>query len=488
MKGDDGNYVHVNNSHSKKVKPECIEFEKSMHRDYNLNPKSTIPSLFNCDLESSPCVYFYPAKFLDPQCGLGSSYHRDVLDMMEMQRNGTLWRNMPSVGFPTFPFRTSLTKSVNRTEPFLDETISFLHVHKSGGTTLHQAFNNLAKISQQYVIRHHFFVPKKGGIPDHHQPPPRLTVPPTHRPLGLEDDDGPVPGPNYNNTDDDAIDDNDDFTKSLQRKILPKQRKNNHIFKVQTKQLQQRKLPFKFDDSDRAKAERDGTSLRLRFQNVEGNTTLQQQQQQQQQQQRLKAPVRPKNTTEFTIQALNRAILYPPNSKPFLEPLDQEHHVIFAMVRDPTERFISSVGQALGATGSQGNGIGKVIKRECLRSSTQESLRCIIKYVKTYSIWIELHFAPQILDIHFATMYMDVPIAIFPFKTLNKVIEYFGLPNLHHRDGKKENYRPNEVLTNMSTKDYDDDMLRDVCELYEMDVIMQRSLGFQVPSCDPFIP
>lgn len=40
----------------------------------------------------------------------------------------------------------------------------------------------------------------------------------------------------------------------------------------------------------------------------------------------------------------------------------------------------------------------------------------------------------------------------------------------------------------MSVKDYDDDMIRDVCEIYKVDVIMQRSLGFKVTSCDPFIP
>lgn len=40
----------------------------------------------------------------------------------------------------------------------------------------------------------------------------------------------------------------------------------------------------------------------------------------------------------------------------------------------------------------------------------------------------------------------------------------------------------------MSVDDYDEESLRVVCEIYEMDVRMQRSLGIEVPRCDPFIP
>ena len=50
-----------------------------------------------------------------------------------------------------------------------------------------------------------------------------------------------------------------------------------------------------------------------------------------------------------TMASLKHATHYP-SSK--FEP---EDHVMFAVVRDPTERFISSIGQAMGGMGSKRN-------------------------------------------------------------------------------------------------------------------------------------
>ena len=157
-------------------------------------------------------------------------------------------------------------------------------------------------------------------------------------------------------------------------------------------------------------------------------------------------------------------------------------------MRDPTERFISSIGQALGATGSTGNHIGPILRKACIKETSKETLKCLAHYVQDHGFWIELHFTPQVVDISFTTMWQDVPIAIFPFKELKTILTYFGRGNVHGRNGSGKGYRSDDVLTNMSVDDYDEESLRVVCEIYEMDVRMQRSLGIEVPRCDPFIP
>lgn len=185
--------------------------------------------------------------------------------------------------------------------------------------------------------------------------------------------------------------------------------------------------------------------------------------------------------TNFTLQSLATASKYPD------EEFAPQQHVIFAAVRDPTERFISSIGQALGANGSSGNHIAPTLKKACIKETSAETLKCLAHYVQDYGFWIELHFTPQVIDIAFTTMWQDVPIAMFSFKNLKDILNHFGREHVHVRDGSNDRYRADPILTNMTVADYDEESLRIVCDIYEMDVRMQRSLGYEVPRCDPYI-
>jgi len=53
-----------------------------------------------------------------------------------------------------------------------------------------------------------------------------------------------------------------------------------------------------------------------------------------------------------------------------------------AVVRDPLDRFISTIGQALGEPGSSKNIVGKVLLKECTKLTCAETLNCIAKFVK----------------------------------------------------------------------------------------------------------
>jgi hypothetical protein len=300
---------------------------------------------------------------------------------MELKRNATLWLNMPAIGFPTFSFDSTLqtTPPMNGTS-FLNETISFIHVHKAGGTTLHNAYTLLSKVTKHPVQRHRWFMPGR----------------------------------------------------RIRRRV---RKHNNDSNAVENLSWGKDVSPTKEDTSDE------------------------------------------------TRQFLANAMVYPNYGR-----FEETQHVLFAVVRDPVERFISSIGQAMGGKGSQNNQVSLWLQKRCIKESSQETLRCCIDYVKEHGWWFELHFTPQVLDISFSTMWMDIPVALFPFRHLPDILQHIGTPTTHSRDGSAKSYRPHAVLTNMTVTDYDDAMLKDICTIYEMDVVMQRNLGMEVPKCDAFIP
>lgn len=354
-------------------------------------PTSSVQSMFNCDRDDSMCNYYYSANFFDKECGLGKEFAHHIDDAQAMKMNGTLWNFMPSVGFPTLTMNNTCLhldknsfalqgnflntgKKVSThmalkdigyhetdTQRCYTERLSFLHVHKAGGSSLHNAFNFMSSSKNAALVRHKHFDPSSTpGVPK------EITI----------------------------------------------------------------------------------TS--------EGMTT-------------------------FTLESLATASKYPD------EEFAREQHVIFAAVRDPTERFISSIGQALGANGSTGNRIAPTLKKACIKETSAETLKCLAHYVQDNGFWIELHFTPQVIDIAFTTMWKDVPIAMFSFSNLKDILKHFGRENVHVRDGSNDRYRADPILTNMTVADYDQESLRIVCEIYEMDVRMQRSLGYEVPRCDPYI-
>jgi len=169
------------------------------------------------------------------------------------------------------------------------------------------------------------------------------------------------------------------------------------------------------------------------------------------------------------------------------EDWGEKDHTIFAVVRDPAERFISAIGQATGGQGSTDMGHAKQLLNKCLKETSKETLNCFIDMMYTNSTWIEVHFTPMVLEISFATIYKDIPVAIFPFTEVpNLMVELASNPNSKKKDGHKKGHRKSPVLVNMSSDDYDDEMLRKLCTIYKMDVVFMNHLGLTT-KCDKFV-
>ncbi|KAL7572008.1 hypothetical protein ACA910_001663 [Epithemia clementina (nom. ined.)] len=408
-----------------------------------------VPSIFNCQHPTSggQCRYFFPANFFDPKCGLGRDYAYMVTETEDRLRKRRLWKEGPRVGFNVYSTHFKLLKDGRRIlvqnqqpqpspsrrrrlqeqissssehETVYFERLSFVHVHKAGGTSIKDTQTSLAEAGFGNLIRMPWFYPR----------------------LTLEIDQ-----PKYVN----AFD-------TLQ-----------HAGRYTTAWFSNVTLETKQDGDD------------------DDDT----------------------------------------NERP--QPV-----MIFTLVRDPVARFISSIGQVMGGEGSNGQ-LAKRFRAACLKSSAQETIACCLNYVKSQSLTgFELHFAPQTLDIAFTTLWQDVPVAVFSMEqSLTAVLQSFSerevvhtpnqtprrkvesvtqtqrrdsklktddsaanskrskaqntttevVPIITRRNGAIPGYRPDPSLTSMSVQDYNSTLLRQVCELYVVDVLMLLSLGFST-RCD----
>lgn len=168
---------------------------------------------------------------------------------------------------------------------------------------------------------------------------------------------------------------------------------------------------------------------------------------------------------------------------------------MFAFIRDPLERFISSIGQAMGAQGSQSNVVGKVLQSRCINGTvysqnlSRKTIQCCINYIQENGFYFEIHFTPQAVEIAFATQMYHIPVAVFKFEeSYSSVLKEMGAnPDVKHRDGDVKGYRPNPVLTGMTSEDYTPELISQICKLYQIDVILHRSLGWDVPRCAGYV-
>jgi len=164
-------------------------------------------------------------------------------------------------------------------------------------------------------------------------------------------------------------------------------------------------------------------------------------------------------------------------------------HTIFAVVRDPVERFISAIGQATGGRGSKSNSnFAHVLSQRCLKEKTPKAtLTCFVRLVKNYGTWVEVHFTPMVVEISFSTMYKDIPVAVFPFNEVPNLLEELDADsNLKRKNGSAKGHRKSSMLTDMKIDDYEEESLKDLCDIYRMDVLFLWHLGYAT-RCDNFV-
>lgn len=338
---------------TRKIRLQCRRQHNIQWKDkYPLDPSKQ--SIFNCHSPYGQCQYFRPAHFFHV-CGRGYEFAPILDEMQQEHLAGRLWQGMPPILMPYLRLNNQMQMKSGR--HFDRHNLSFIHVHKCGGSSVYIAFRDIEI--------------KNGKV------------------LQLKD------------------------------------------------------------------AEFKGTHfVYSQMRDVDLNS----------------------KTWNETKTFIENAVTYQKSND-----WNDSNHMIIAIVRDPVERFISAVGHV----SSDKFQSGKRLRNICMKSTARDTLHCFINLVKDQGYWIDLHFTPMVLEMSFATMGKDVPVAIFPFDALPDILSNLGAnPKRKKKDGKKSGYR-SPVLQNVTVHDLGSTDLYDICNLYKMDVILLRMLGY--PSqCDPF--
>jgi hypothetical protein len=153
-------------------------------------------------------------------------------------------------------------------------------------------------------------------------------------------------------------------------------------------------------------------------------------------------------------------------------------HVVFAVVRDPVSRFLSAMGQAMAD--------GPRLRDLCLdETSANTTIKCVLQHLQEHGLKTDVHFCPMAVNLYVLMRNLNVQVALFEKELhLESLLVYFGTSShLHMRDRSKEEYTNSELLSQLSAKDLDDSMIRVICELYQVDVVMMKSIGLDVPLC-----
>ena len=137
-------------------------------------------------------------------------------------------------------------------------------------------------------------------------------------------------------------------------------------------------------------------------------------------------------------------------------------HVVFAVVRDPVDRFISAMGQAMQNADSN-----KL--RKCLdESSSNRTVNCVLKHLQEKGLKTDVHFVPMAVNLYALARGMDIQVALLSQENLPDILGNFGQTNnhgMHMRDRSNQAYLNSAMLSKLSTSDLDTATIKTICEL-----------------------
>lgn len=163
----------------------------------------------------------------------------------------------------------------------------------------------------------------------------------------------------------------------------------------------------------------------------------------------------------------------------------------FANVRDPVSRFVSATAQEMYVHHKRRP---PTLRTSCLKTTGQETLRCALDYVKKKfgnKLVRNPHFIPMAVVLLRRTFGYNTEIKLFDMAAVSDIVTQIAAldedasqkasiitaRNTHDEEGKDQG---SDVLKNMSVMDLTHDMIQEICDLYQVDVIMLESLG--IPS------
>ncbi|GKY91000.1 hypothetical protein MPSEU_000072800 [Mayamaea pseudoterrestris] len=152
--------------------------------------------------------------------------------------------------------------------------------------------------------------------------------------------------------------------------------------------------------------------------------------------------------------------------------LHPSQQVVFTIVRDPVDRFISAVQQVMHYHHD--------LRKACLLPSATRTIECAMTYMETQAA-NDVHLVPMLSHLR---LLHGVKLRVFQLEHLHVLSNYFTNRTIRVRDRSDSETATSLVLANMSASDCTQDMLQKICEMYAVDVAMMHSMGLSTKYCD----
>lgn len=189
-----------------------------------------------------------------------------------------------------------------------------------------------------------------------------------------------------------------------------------------------------------------------------------------------------------------------PESDFHLEALSSQvgdEDIIFTLIRDPIDRFLSATSQALLMPSN------KNLRKRCLdvrhllptkpSRRKHDLLECMVDTIESAPSYgkVDSHLCPQAMQLRTDH---TLKVSVFQVTSLFQVLEYLQKPapaltsaggssNVHARDRSRLEYSHSGLLASLSIEDVSPQLRLRICRLYKIDVALFRALGMPT-KCD----
>jgi hypothetical protein len=154
--------------------------------------------------------------------------------------------------------------------------------------------------------------------------------------------------------------------------------------------------------------------------------------------------------------------------------------LVFTFIRDPLERFLSSLGQVLNGP----TGILRKRLSPCHNSmTTADLIDCVLNKMEETSSFLDEHFAPQSYELYSGVQGFDLAIAVVDLSLLSAVVTQLGGSQSHVHEnsavGVVHEYPQFLLAPSSLTRDF----RRRICRMYEADVRMLAQTQVTTTEC-----
>mmetsp|Transcript_18596 Transcript_18596/g.25801 ORF Transcript_18596/g.25801 Transcript_18596/m.25801 type:complete len:442 (+) Transcript_18596:139-1464(+) len=182
------------------------------------------------------------------------------------------------------------------------------------------------------------------------------------------------------------------------------------------------------------------------------------------------------------------------------QPGSPRRNIVFAVMRNPVQRFISAMGEVMSSRGTSRCVECKKYLEPCLSdvdgltsTSAPDVLLCTLQSIKTNGFFNE-HLVPHAMFLTRLLNGNDIEIAVFPLEHLDNIVSEFGVENAIKANPRtRKNVdadNPTGLVENFlsilkdSSSEVNAKIIREICSVYAVDVSIMKYLGFPVKYCD----